>query len=201
MINRQIAQFDKILVIDSETTGIQTGTCLYPCRAKNGGYYQPISWGMIVADFQTLKPIEELYLEIQWDGKSIWSEGAQKVHGLSIEYLQTHGVTEIEAVEQIGSLIMEHWGPENNVHVMGHNPSFDMSYLDDMFKRYDISLKFSHRMYDSNTISGILLDCYTSDQLFSTMGLPIRTKHNALEDARYTLSVMRNIKTIWKTLI
>ena len=200
-MNKQIAQFDKILVMDSETTGVQLGSCLYPCRSKNGGYFQPISWGMIVADFQTLKPIEELYVEIQWDGKSIWQNGAQKVHGLSIEYLQQNGITEIEAVERIGSLIMEHWGPENNVHIMGHNPSFDLAFLDDMFKRYDIELKFSHRMYDTNTLGGILLNCFTSDQLFSAMGMPDRHTHNALEDARYTLEVARKIRLLWNTFI
>jgi Exonuclease len=197
----KIAQFDKILVMDCETTGVQKGSCLYPCRAINGGYYQPISWGLIVADMRTLRPIEEHYIEIQWDGKSIWDNNAQNVHGLSIEYLQTNGLTEVEAVEEIGSLIMTHWGPENNIHIMGHNPSFDLAFLDDMFKRYDIELKFSHRMYDTNTLGGILLDCYTSDQLFTTMGMVDRNQHNALEDARYSLESARKIKLLWNTLL
>jgi DNA polymerase III epsilon subunit-like protein len=200
-MNKQIAQFDKVLVMDCETTGIQRGSCLYPCRAKNNGYYQPISWGMIVANMQTLKPIEDLYVEIQWDGKSIWDNNAQKVHGLSIEYLQENGVTEIEAVEQIGSLIMDHWGPENNIHIMGHNPNFDLAFLDDMFKRYDIELKFSHRMYDTNSLGGILLNCFTSDQLFTAMGMPHRNEHNALEDARCTLESARKLKLLWNTFV
>lgn len=199
-MTKPIASFDKILVMDSETTGIQQGSCLYPCRGKNGSYFQPISWGLIVADFKTLKPIEELYVEIQWDGISIWDNGAQAVHGMSIEYLQKNGVTELEAVEQIGSLIMEHWGPENHINILAHNPTFDLSFFSDMFLRYDIKLKFSHRMYDSNTIGGLLLDCYTSDQLFTTMGLPHRDKHNALEDARCCLESMRKVKLLWNTL-
>jgi len=199
-MTKPIASFDKILVMDSETTGIQRGNCLYPCRGKNGAYYQPISWGLIVADFKTLKPIEELYVEIQWDGISIWDNGAQAVHGMSIEYLQKNGVTELEAVEQIGSLIMEYWGPDNHINILGHNPTFDLAFFSDMFLRYDIDLKISHRTYDTNTLGGILLDCYTSDQLFTNMGEPHRDKHNALEDARCSLTAARKIKILWNTL-
>ena len=198
---KPIALFEKLLVLDSETTGLQQGSCLAPGQAPKGGYYQMVSVGMIIADFKTLKPIEELYVEIQWDGKSIWSDGAEKVHGLSIEHLQKHGIPEEDAVFEIGSLLLKHWGPVNTINVGGHNPSFDIAFLDDMFKRHDIALHFSHRSYDSNTLGGILLDCFTSDQLFDIMGLPVRQKHNSLDDARYSLECMRKIKLLWNTFV
>ena len=184
---------EKLLAMDCETTGL----------SFNGDDpsigYQSVSWGFIVADAHTLKPIEELYVEIEWDGQSKWNKRAEKVHGLSKSYLAKNGVTEEEAVEQAGSLILRHWGPKNCIHTLGHNVvSFDLWFLKRMFRNHDIELRFGNRHYDTNSMGWVALETFTSDQLFEAVGLTARKDHNALTDARYALESARRIRLIFE---
>ena len=83
--------FQFLLAIDAETSGLFPYELDVSTKNKDE-YYQAVSWGIIVADAETLLPIEKLYVEIKWDGKSLWNDRAEKIHGLSKEYLEEHGM-------------------------------------------------------------------------------------------------------------
>ena len=188
--------FEKILAFDCETTGLTFG------GDDPSINHQALSWGFIIADAATLRPIEELYVEIKWDGESHWSPQAEKIHGMSKEYLEKNGVTEQDAVEQIGSLILRHWGPTVCVQTLGHNSiTFDMWFLKRLMRKFGIELKFGNRQYDTNSMGWISFEIFNSDDLFTACGIERGKVHNALEDARCTLEAARRIRLLFKSAL
>lgn len=192
--------FQYLLAIDCETTGLTVNN-----RDPSVGH-QPISWGIIVADSKTLKPVEELYVEIKWnkqsksarDADASFGKEAERIHGLTYQYLEENGISEEDAVVMIGELILKYWGPENNIRTLGHNVHlFDLQFLRSMFERYGIRLKFGNRHMDSNSLAFGTVGSFNSDDLFKTLGFEQRTKHNALDDAKMSLESFRLIKLIW----
>lgn len=212
-------KFKYVLVMDCETTGLFKGENPVICP-KTHKEYQSVSWGFLVVDFETLEIIDKLYVIIKWNGKSEWDFEAQKIHGMSKEYLNEHGFDEKEAVEIIGSFLEKYWGPyevvegktrtyakfpSTHMHLMGINVmSFDVHFLNHLFKRVlgeDIILNISHRHIDLNSVGLLTLGTYTSDELFDAVGLEKRGIHNALEDVKMTLDAARRIKLLWKTFV
>jgi len=198
--------FEKILAIDCETTGLCFSNDSPVYNEETGERHQTVSWGVIVARADNLKPIDELYVEIKWNKESKkqkkkdskFGSFAEKVHGLSKAYLEKNGVTEEEAIVQIGSLIMKHWGPKNRVVTLGHNVhTFDMPFLRDLFGRYEVDLKFGNRHIDTNSIGFVNWNTFNSDDLFGMIGFEERGDHNALEDIRQALEVARSTRLIF----
>jgi DNA polymerase III epsilon subunit-like protein len=181
----------RLLVIDTETSGLVFNTLDPSYDPKTKTHYQALSIGLIVVDAQTLDAIEELYLEMKWDGESAWSQQAQKTHGLSIDYLEENGLDVEDAVAEIGNLILEHWGPTTAICLAGHNPGFDKCFLDRMMKSQGIELRFGNRMVDTHSVGFTVFGTYSSDELFEMVGMETRSKHNALDDARSSLQVLK----------
>lgn len=193
-----------ILAIDSETTGLSFGV-----DDPSIGH-QAVSWGVVVADADTLLPVKKLYLEIKWNEESkaarkkdpTFGEYAQKIHGLSYEYLEEHGIDEADAVVEIVNLILEYWGPNVQVKTLGHNVvSFDIPFLKAMLRRHEIDVPFGSRHYDTNAMGFVTVGSYTSDALFSAMGYDTRAGHNALEDTMLALNCARRIRTLWDDMV
>jgi len=193
-----------ILAFDSETTGLTWGA-----DDPSEGH-QAISWGFVVADAHTLIPIEKLYLEVKWNDESkatrasdpTFSVKASEIHGLTFEYLEEHGVSEEAAVIAILELILKYWGPANQIHCLGHNVrSFDIQFLRSTLRRYGAEIKISSRCIDSHSVGEALLESYTSDQFFSTMGFTDRSGHNALEDAEQALESVRLCRVLWNDFV
>lgn len=185
------SHFTKFLAIDCETTGL----------SKVGDDpsvgYQMVSIALIVSDVKTYSEIESLYLEIKWNGDSIWDDYAYKIHGLSKEYLEENGVDEEEAAAQIVELIMRHFDTTKGITLMGHNvATFDRYFLRGLLRKFDVDLKFSHRTIDSFTLGLVTIGAFDSDELFDKMGLAPRRMHNAIEDIRYTLKSVRIINKL-----
>lgn len=199
MTSKIRGHFDYLLVADSETSGIAFNEDDPSINTKTGQTYQSVSWGLIVADAATLKPIEELYLEIKWDGESAWDKKAEAVHGLSLAHLEEHGLTSEEAVIDIASLILKYWGPDSPVCLAGHNvATFDLFFLRRLLRSQGIEIKFGNRHIDTNSIGFCVYTTYNSDDLFEQVGCTKRGDHNALEDARAvlrTLQVTRGLFT------
>ncbi len=200
---KQVGYSKFILPMDCETTGLFKGD-----DPSIG--HQCVSWGMIVADTETLKPIEELYVEIKWNEASkaarkkdpTFGEYAAKIHGLSYEHLEEHGMDESDAVAEIANLILKYWGSNVQVKTLGHNVvSFDLPFLKSMLRRHDIEIPFGARHYDTNAIGWATVGSYTSDALFTTMGYDARDGHNALDDTRLALNSCRRINTLWKDMV
>ena len=188
--------FEKLLAIDCETSGLKYNS------DDPSEDFQSVSWGIIVADAKTLKPIEELYVEIKWDGESLWSMGAQKIHGLSKEYLEENGMTDEEAVVAIGSLIAKHFGTDNALCCLGHNvATFDVPFLKRLFRKHGIELKFGNRHVDTSSIGFVNWGVFTSDALFEEVGYEARGDHNALDDARMALEAARRTRVIFQSVL
>jgi len=199
----EIGYFDRVLVIDTETSGLMRGSA-NPCvNLKTGEYYQMVSVGLVVADTVTLKPADNLYVEIKWDGESLWDKGAERKHGLTKEHLEKNGVEDIEALAQIVDFISTYWSSgaeyakDRIIHCMGHNvSSFDIWFLRKLFEKYDVPFfPHSNQFIDTNTIGWVTMGAFTSDKLFETIGT-IRNEHNALEDALLSLESARRVRKI-----
>lgn len=189
--------FDYFLAIDCETSGMSFGTDDPSINTKTGQVYQSVSWGLVVVDATTLKTVEELYIEIKWDGESEWDKHAEKVHGLSLAYLEENGMTSEEAVVAIAGLILKYWGPDVPVCLAGHNvQTFDMFFLKRLLRSQGIEIKFGNRHIDTNSIGFSVYQTYNSDDLFDVVGCVKRDKHNALDDARNVVRVIRVTRSL-----
>lgn len=192
--------FEKILAMDCETTGLFFNEDDPSYNSKTGQTHQSVSWGFIVADAKTLKPIEKLYIEIKHNGESEWNAKAEHVHGLSKEHLEENGMTQSQAVEAIANLVIKHWGPTGNICTLGHNVvSFDLMFLKRLMRSEGIELRFGNRHIDTFALGQCTIGIFNSDDLFEECGLPVRSKHNAMEDIEYTLESARRIKTIFQS--
>lgn len=198
--------FKYVLAVDVETSGMayaqhSDDPSINP---KTGDVYQVVSIGLIVADTATLKPVEELYLEIKWDGESTWSPEAEKVHGLSKSYLEKHGVDRATAVEEIGNLVVKYWGLDVPICLLGHNvATFDLWFFKRLMRSEGIYLRFGNRYLDSASVGLAAFGTFNSDDLFEVVGCDLRdpSKHNALEDARNALTAVRTVRQLFEKCI
>lgn len=182
----QIPQF--ALGIDWETTGYSI-----PNYAQ---FHQGISFGAIIFDVRSLEPVEELYLEIQYDPKYKWEAGAEKVHGISQEYLRKNGVTQQDAAAQLCNLIIKYIGTED-VMLLGHRVHFDRAFTEQLTKTIDVDLSYHPTTIDTASLSTALMEMSKSEDVFQTLGMPPRQKHNALEDIRFTLASVKRMKELF----
>ncbi len=201
--------FEYILAIDSETTGLVFDNDNPVYNQDKSIYHQAVSWGVMVLDGD-FNILDKLYIEIKYNKTSkkqlkeneSFGLSAEKIHGLSFEYLEKHGLTEIEAIEKIGNLILKYWGPTGYVTLLGHNvASFDVFFLRDMFTRHDMRLNISNRMIDTFSIGYTALRAYNSNQLFELCGFDDRGKHNSLDDIEMTVKSIQLIDKLFKRLI
>lgn len=199
MSNKPRGYIELVLFMDAETSGIAMGCDDPSYDPELDKEYQAVSWGLVVANAQTLKPIETLYVEIKWNGESIWSKEAQKIHGLSPAYLEQHGVSEEDACIQIAELLMKYWGPEGVVCIGGHNvATFDKFFFKRLLNKFGLPVRFGSKTIDTNAIGFATFGTHNSDELFEVVGLPPRDpeNHNSLQDAdnaRRTVQIVRSL--------
>ena len=186
------SKIDKVLAFDSETSGIN-----YDAINVAEGY-QMVSCGFIVADLN-FNPIDELYVQIKWNGVSNWDDRAEAIHGMSKQYLEKYGVAEEEAAQQISLFLYKHYGIDKAITLLGHNvATFDMQFLKGFLWKHGCPFKFSHRHCDSFALSMGTVQAFDSNELFDLMGFEKRKAHNALEDARMSLKTYKTISNLWK---
>lgn len=192
-----------VLALDCETSGIFRNTEDHSYNPETKAHCQIVSIGLIVASTETLKPVDQLYVEIKWNGKSSWQREAENVHGLSKEYLDANGITEKQAVEKIGNFILQYWDPsQEEVRTLGYNVvAFDLPFIRRLFRKFNIEFNFGYRHYDVNSMGFATFGSFTSNDLFYKMGFEKRDKHNALEDAKMALKAARQIRLLWKKFI
>lgn len=195
------AYYKHVLAMDCETSGLAYKEDDPSYDSVNDKEYQALSWGLIVAETETFKPVEELYVEIKWNGEAEWSKEAENVHGLSLQYLEDNALDEEDAVVEIANLILKYWGPENPIRTLGHNvATFDVCFMRRMMRRHGVELNFSNRHVDSSSIGLVNFGTYNSDDLFEELGI-VRAQHNALEDARASLEVCRLSKLAFQAAL
>lgn len=202
--NKPTGYFKYALALDCETSGFFFffGSLDPSYDSVTGTTYQAVSMGMIVVDVDTLKPVDELYVEIKWNGKSKWEDKAQKVHGLTRQYLEENGVSEEQAALAIGAFLLKYFSPDSDIRLIGHNvATFDRYFLARLFSRFDIELRFGNRHIDTNTLGIVAFNVFNSDDLFEQVGVEARKDHNALDDAKYALKVVQTVRTLFNTCL
>ncbi len=179
------------LLIDWETSGSDFG-------GDSSVEYQGITYGAVVFDTTTFDEVDSLYRELHFDDKKYrWTEQAEKIHGKSREYLATHGVPREEGLADLMELLLKYWAPGSKILVAGHNVSFDNDFTFQLFRDHDLegALKLHHVVIDTSGIGFVCIGDYKSDAVFNILGgLSQREDHNALEDARATLAVLRTVR-------
>lgn len=182
-----------LLCIDYETSGIDV-------RENKA---QPISVGAIILDTKSLVTLDSCYIECQFDlNRFEWDNRAEKVHGLSIDYLSDKQSMKDAATELFG-FIVKYFKAGDAVTIIGHNPHFDARCLDLWMDEIGITLRQSHRKLDTFSVGFAVFGAETSDELFAHVGL-VRNSHNALEDAEATVAAVRlarKVGSIYKALL
>jgi oligoribonuclease (3'-5' exoribonuclease) len=176
------------LAIDWETSGYS----LPDYAAKHQG----ISFGAVVFDLSSLTCVDELYCEVKFNPKYQWSDEAERIHGLSRDYLEKNGVTQEDAALQLGSLVLKYFG-DGKVMLLGHRVWFDESFTNQLMDVANLQLTYDPIRLDSAAVGVLFLEMQRSDDIFDAMGLPKRAAHNALEDVIYTIEAIRKIKAIF----
>ena len=190
------------LCIDWETSGVNWG-------GDSSKDYQGLAFGAIVFETDTFEPVEKLYLEIKYDDtKWKWSEDAERIHGLSREYLEANGISQEDAATQLLELILKYFGPDSKVMLLGHNPEFDRRFTNQLLNSVEFEfsvekqnpdftqIQLHHVMLDTSSLGFITLGLYKSDLLFEKIGFPERGMHNALQDAEQTLQTCQIIRSL-----
>lgn len=179
------------LWIDFETTGADFGS------GVTFEKYQGISFGAVIAENETFEPIETLYCEMQFDeSKYQWTEGAEKIHGLSREHLAKNGMPRDEALALLLELIAKYIGAQNKICIAGHNISFDIGALNQLTSEFDLKLDLHHVQIETSQLAFVAIGKYRSDDVFPFFGGEVRGNHNALDDALQSLAVARGIKQL-----
>jgi DNA polymerase III epsilon subunit-like protein len=179
------------LCIDWETTGSNFG-------GDSTIDYQGIAFGAIIFDTETLEPVDTLYREIQFDAtKYKWTTGAEKIHGLSQEYLAANGVTRQQALEDLLNMILKWIGTESKIMFCGHNVDFDICFTQQLCKDFGIDINVHHVKMETSGAAFILIGKYKSDDVFEFFtGVKRDGAHNALDDAMITLETARNMRAL-----
>lgn len=202
------SQIKYILGMDCETSGMAFASetsATNPDPSVNptaNGTYQSVSWGLVVCDMTTMRLVDELYVEIQWDGESLWSSKAEKVHGLTKEYLQQHGKTSEDAACDIYDFIIKWWpDPKVAIPTMGHNiASFDHWFFRRLMSKFNLMPTLGNRVIDTNTIGIVCFNAYTSNELYELVGVK-RTSHNSLEDIKASWRVIKTTRSLFTNFL
>jgi hypothetical protein len=196
------------LFIDWETTGADFDQGYDHTFEK----YQGISLGLVVADNETLEEVDSKYVLIKWNPKYEWTAGAEKVHGLTQEFLEENGVDQEEALADIIEFMLPYFGdsvfspleaPEGSAKVClgGHNIDFDIAATQALFKLFGLKLHVHHVKLETSGASFIAIGEYRSNVVFEFFNGEVRGKHNALDDARLALGAARGIKQLVKAAL
>lgn len=173
------------VAIDFETSGYSL-----PNYAAE---HQGLSFGVIVFDMKTLEPVESDYVEIKYDPKYKWSVEAERIHGLTKDYLEKNGVTLQEAAVKLFSLIHQYCG-SSPIYLLGHRVQFDKAFFNQLADEIGIEAKVEPLALDTSAFGLILLEESRSEPLFQLCGNEKRELHNSLEDITFTLNSLRQMK-------
>lgn len=184
------------LVIDWETSGSDFGGD----STKN---YQGLAYGAAIVDTETWTEVDAIKKLLHFDDtKYKWSDGAEKIHGLSREYLKEHGVPRDEALAALIEFLMKYFAPGTKILIVGHNVEFDKDFTLQLFRDFDLEelISFHHVLVDTSGLSFVLIGEYKSDVVFDLLGgIDKRGLHDPLDDVRAVISVLHNAKQIFQT--
>ncbi len=164
--------------------------------------YQGVSFGAAIFRLDNFEVVDTLYQEIKFDAtKYLWSDGAQKIHGLTREHLEANGVTPEEAAVELMSMYVKYFSPDEYVYILGHHVDFDIAFTEQLLKPFDIMFKIGATRIDTSGTGLIMFGIHKSEDLFNFLGLPARTTHNALEDVLLTVEAAKTMRMITESVL
>ena len=180
-----------ILVLDTETTGSTFGT-----YEETFSKYQAIQFGAIVATSDTFEEVDSIEFLVKFDKtKYEWTEGAEKVHGISRERLAEEGLADEDAALVLGEFILKYFGT-GKVMFLGHNPWFDIEAMRQLLEKYKVMPDLHHVVLDTSGLGWMTCGRFRSNELFEFFLGGRAEKHGALDDARMTLTVVRTVRQL-----
>lgn len=199
------------LFLDWETSGAAFDL-QYPAQFVPG-MFQGVQLGMVVADNENFEEVDALKVNIKFDPSYQWQDAAQKIHGLSREFLEENGVDAEEAVALIIEFITKHFGDDvifygegkpdktRTICFGGHNLGFDIAALQALLKRFNFAVSEHHVRLDTSSIGFLAVGIYKSGKLFEHFGAEKRGDHDALDDTRQSLAVAAGVKALIKSAL
>lgn len=180
-----------ILVLDTETTGSTFGT-----YEETFSKYQAIQFGAIIADAETFEEIDSIEFLVKFDGEKYeWTDGAERIHGISRERLAAEGLSDEDAALTLGEFLFKYFGT-GKVMFLGHNPFFDLAAMEQLLKKHGVMPDIYHVVLDTSALGFITCGKFRSNELFDFFLGGRAEKHGALDDARMTLTVARTVRQL-----
>jgi DNA polymerase III epsilon subunit-like protein len=170
----------KLLAIDTETSGLDPD--VHSVLSIGAAVW---SGGAVVDSTEIF--VRSLNLEIQPE--------ALAVNRIDLAWLQENGITSEAAVAKLEAFVHRNFDtsdPKARATLIGHNVSFDLSFLKRLYKRVGVTFDntFSHRTIDTASIvrflilAGMLpLSGAGSTEAFEYFGIKVSNRHSALADA------------------
>lgn len=185
-----------ILCLDTETTGSDRELTHEEIFKE----YQAISFGAIVATSDTFEEVATLEFKVKYDPRYKWTEGAEKIHGISREQLEVEGLSAEDAAVELAEFILTYFGT-GEVMFLGHNPWFDIHAMDQLLSPHGVMPKLHHVVLDTSALGFITCGKYKSDHLFEYFLGGRAETHGALDDARMTLTVARTVRQLMNSVL
>lgn len=179
-----------VLVLDTETTGSTFGT-----YEETFSKHQAIQFGAIVATSDTFEEVDSIEFLVKFDPKYEWTEGAEKIHGISRQRLAEEGLADEDAALVLGEFILKYFGT-GKVMFLGHNPGFDIEAMRQLLEKYKVMPDLHHVVLDTSALGWITCGKFRSNDLFEFFLGGRAEKHGALDDARMTLTVARTVRQL-----
>ena len=140
---------------------------------------------------------ERFYVELKPIAPG-FDPGAMKVHGITREHLETHGVPSDEAMRRLAAFVENRLRKTGGRAVfVGHNAAFDWSFISWYFERYQIPNPFGYKALDSKSLAmgrlGIGWSETNKERLEELLYLPPQDKsltHRADYDAYYQALIL-----------
>lgn len=165
----------KILFIDTETGG------LIPEK------HSLLSIGLVFWEDGALKATKEFFLK---EEKYIVDESAMLINGINLSELKEKGKSKSSIKQELVFFIKEHFKNEK-VYLGGHNVSFDIAFMKQLFTLDEFNSLFSYKNIDTMSILKFLslkgvCDSNSLDEAIEYFGVENIARHSALGDAIIT---------------
>jgi ribonuclease T len=162
--------------------------------------YNMVSIGAVVVsrlEHRWTPEEERFYIELKPMAPG-FDPGAMKVHGITREHLEEHGVPPDEAMRRLAAFVEARVRKTGGRAVfVGHNAAFDWSYISWYFERYQIPNPFGYKALDSKSLAmgrlGIGWAETNKERLEELLYLPPQDKtrtHSADYDAYYQALIL-----------
>lgn len=130
-----------------------------------------------------------------------YDEKALEVNGLTMQYLEEHGIPEETAVKTITFFIKANFTTKPLI--LGHNTNFDLRFIERLFERNNLKLYdyIDYHYLDSMILAGSLMVAGVIDRdsvslgsiHWSLFGEPIANQHSSLADVMATERVFKKL--------